>query len=153
MFIPYLSNAFNIENKDLENIENIETFNIENIENKDLENLTLQILKKIDISHWVKTQRSKIVIIKLFRRKDASKIRSEKKKLMGENLTSLGISTPVYINDSLCIYYKKLWAKCKKLHNNKLIYFVNRIYLKIILRITEKFCFIVFCCCCCCGCC
>ena len=62
--MPYLSNAFNIENKDLENIENIETFNIENIENKDLENLTLQILKKIDISHWVKTQRSKIVIIK-----------------------------------------------------------------------------------------
>ena len=33
--MPYLSNAFNIENKDLENIENIETFNTENIEKKD----------------------------------------------------------------------------------------------------------------------
>ena len=22
----------------------------------------------------------------------------------------------------MCIYYKKLWANCKKLHNNKLIY-------------------------------
>ena len=62
------------------------------------------------------------MIIKLSRRKDANKIRSEKKKLKGKNLTSLGINTPVYINDSLCIYYKKLWAKCKKLHNNKLIY-------------------------------
>ena len=51
-----------------------------------------------------------------------NKIRSEKKKQKGKNLTSLGINTPVYINDSLCIYYKKLWAKCKKLHNNKLIY-------------------------------
>ena len=103
----------------------------ENIENKDLENLTLQIFEKIDISvdpenvedcHWVKTQRSKKVIIKLSRRKDANKIRSEKKKLKGKNLISLGINTPVYINDSMCIYYKKLWAKCKKLHNSKLIY-------------------------------
>ena len=88
----------------------------ENIENKDLENLTLQIFEKIDISvdpenvedcHWVKTQHSKKVIIK---------------KLKGKNLTSLGVNTSVYINDSLCIYYKKLWAKCKKLHDNKLIY-------------------------------
>ena len=62
------------------------------------------------------------MIIKLSRRKDANKIRSEKKKLKGKNLTSLGINTPVYVNDSLCTYYKKLWAKCKKLHNNKLIY-------------------------------
>ena len=64
----------------------------ENIENKDLENLTLQIFEKIDVSvdpgnvedcHWVKTQLSKKVIIKLCRRKDANKIRSEKKKLKG----------------------------------------------------------------------
>ena len=39
-----------------------------------------------------------------------------KKRLKGKNLTSLGI------NDSLCIYYKKLWAKCNKLHSNKLIH-------------------------------
>ena len=103
----------------------------ENVENKDLKNLTPQIFEKIDISvdpenvedcHWIKTQRSQNVIIKLSRWKDANKIRSEKKKLKGKNLTSLGINTPVYINDSLCIYYKKLWPKCKKLHNNKLIY-------------------------------
>ena len=45
-----------------------------------------------------------------------------KKKLKGKNLTSLGINTPVYINDSLYIYSKKPWAKCKKFHSNKLIY-------------------------------
>ena len=103
----------------------------ENIENKDLENLIFKIFEKIDISvdpenvedcHWVKTQRSKKVIIKLSRRKDANKIRSEKKKLKGKNLIWLGINTPVYINDSMCIYYKKIWANCKKLHNSKLIY-------------------------------
>ena len=66
----------------------------ENTESKDLENLTLHIFGKINVSvdldnvedcHWVKTQRSKKVIIKLSRRKDANKIRSEKKKLNGQN--------------------------------------------------------------------
>ena len=102
-----------------------------NIENKDLKNLALQIFEKIDTSvdpedvedcHWVKTQSSKKVIIKYSRQKDANKIRYEKKKLKGKNLTLLEINIPVYINNSLCIYYKKLWAKLKKLHNNKLIY-------------------------------
>ena len=64
----------------------------ESIENKDLENLPLQIFEKIDVSvdpgnvedcHWVKTQLSKKVIIKLCRPKDVNKIRSEKKKLKG----------------------------------------------------------------------
>ena len=58
------------------------------------------------------------MIVKLSRRKDANKIRSEKKKLEVKNLSSLGINAPFYINDSLRIYYKKLWAKCTKLHNN-----------------------------------
>ena len=34
----------------------------------------------------------------------------------------MGISSPLFINDSLCAYYKKLWAKCKKLWLNKYIY-------------------------------
>ena len=72
----------------------------------------MQIFEKIDISvdpgniedcHWVKTQRSKKVIIKLSGGKDANKICAEKKKLKGKNLTSLGINTPVYINDSVYI--------------------------------------------------
>ena len=57
----------------------------------------------------------KKVTIKLCRWKDVNKICVEKKKPKGKNLTSFGINTPVYINDSLL-------AKCKKLHNNKLIY-------------------------------
>ena len=34
----------------------------------------------------------------------------------------MGISSPIFINDSLCAYYKKLWAKCKKLWLNKYIH-------------------------------
>ena len=82
----------------------------ESIENKDLENLTLQIFEKIDISvdagniedcQQVKTQRSKKVIIKLSRRKDANKIRSEKKKLKGKNLT--------YIKTKFIIHLMRGW--------------------------------------------
>ena len=65
---------------------------------------------------------SKKVIIKFSKRKDASKVRTQKKKLKGKNLTSLGINKSIYINDSLCTSYKKLWAKCKKLRDNQVIY-------------------------------
>ena len=37
------------------------------------------------------------------------------------DLTSIGINNSVYINDSLCTYYKMLWRKCKALQINKLI--------------------------------
>ena len=55
-------------------------------------------------------------------RKEANKVRTEKKKLKGKNLTSLGINKQIYINDSLCRCYKKLWAKCKKLRDNQVIH-------------------------------
>ena len=48
-------------------------------------------------------------------RKDADKIQRAKKKLKGLDLSSIGINSGVFINDSLCWYYKNLWAKCKKL--------------------------------------
>ena len=53
------------------------------------------------------------------KRKD--RIRHCKKNLKGMDLTSNGIPSPVFINDSLCQYYKMLWRKCKKLLTNKFI--------------------------------
>ena len=50
------------------------------------------------------------------------KIRSLKKGLKGMNLSSLSINSAVYINDSLCTYYKMLWGKCRKLLLNKYIH-------------------------------
>ena len=41
------------------------------------------------------------------------KIRSLKKGLKGMNLSSLSINSAVYINNSLCTYYKMLWGKCR----------------------------------------
>ena len=75
----------------------------------------------VEDCHWVASRTSKKVIIKLSRRKDANKIRRVKKNLKNLNLSSLGIKNPVFINGSLCSYYKMLWSKCKKLSSNKLI--------------------------------
>ena len=66
--------------------------------------------------------RNKWYIIKLSRRKDANKIRRVRKKLKGMNLSSIGITTPVYINDNLCSNYKMLWQKCKKLWSSRFIH-------------------------------
>ena len=104
----------------------------ETIENKDLERTVLGIFEKLDVMvdpnnaedcHWIKSSKGpKKVIVKLSRRKDANKIRLLKKGLKGMNLSSLGINSTVYINDSLCTYYKMLWDKCRKLLLNKYIY-------------------------------
>ena len=104
----------------------------ESVAVNDLEGKVLKLLEKIDVEvhpdhieacHWIKSNAGpKKVIIKMSRRKDADKIRRAKKKLKGLNLSSIGINSAVYINDSLCRYYKNLWAKCKKLWLNKFIH-------------------------------
>ena len=105
----------------------------ETTQNRNLEDLTLKVLNEIGViltlgtwskedCDWIKTQGPKKVIVKFSRSKDANKVRTEKKKMKGKNLTSLRINKPVYINDSLCAYYKKLWAKCNKLRDNKVIH-------------------------------
>ena len=47
-----------------------------------------------------------------------------KKGLKDFNSTNLSFSegTRIYVNDSLCPYYRGLWNECKKLWNNKKIY-------------------------------
>ena len=97
---------------------------------KDLEDTALNIFRKLDVEidssnieycHWLPSKGPKRAIIKFSKRKDANRIRHCKKNLKGMDLTSLGISSPVFINDSLCQYYKMLWRKCKRLLTNKLI--------------------------------
>ena len=63
------------------------------------------------------------VILKLSMRKDAAKIKLNKKKLKNIDHKELGLSsgTKVFINESLCGYYKLLWSKCKKLFLEKRI--------------------------------
>ena len=95
-----------------------------------MENTALNVFRKPDVEiapsniedcHWLPGKGPKRAIIKFSKRKDANRIHHCRNNLKGMDLTSLGISSPVFINDSLCQYYKMLWRKCKKLLTNKFI--------------------------------
>ena len=85
----------------------------------------MTLFEKIDIEvhpdyieafHWIKSNAGlKKVIIKMSRHKDADKIRRAKNKLKGLDLSLIGINSAMFINDSLCLYCKNLWAKRRKL--------------------------------------
>ena len=103
----------------------------DSISKNDLEETTLKIFDKLDVTidpsniedcHWLKSNGPEKVIIKFARRKDANLIRKKKTKLKGMNLCSIAINNPIFINDSLCQYYKMLWRKCKNLWSNKYIH-------------------------------
>ena len=99
----------------------------ETVTDTELEGKVSDVLKKIDCGikpknieacHWIKTKNGgRRVIIKCSKRKDVDRIRKNKKKLKTVDLRSLNIHNPVYINDSLCWYYKSLWIKCKRLRD------------------------------------
>ena len=102
------------------------------VTDNNLERKVLELLEKSDVEvhpdqieacHWIKPNAGpKKVIIKMPRRKDANKTRRAKKKLAGLDLSSIGINSAVFINDSLCRYYKSLWTECKKLWLNKFMF-------------------------------
>ena len=59
----------------------------------------------------------KKVIIKLSKRKDVARVMNNKKKLKSMKPQNIGLPSgcKIYINESLCKYYKYLWWKCKLL--------------------------------------
>ena len=60
-------------------------------------------------------------IVKFSRRKDCEHLMHIKKGLKYLNPTNLSFpeGTKIYVNDSLCQYYRGLWNEYKKLWNNK----------------------------------
>ena len=107
----------------------------ESVTDNDLEGKVLKLLEKINAEvhpdyieayHWIKSNAEpKKVMIKISRSKDADKIRRTKKKLKGSGLSAIGINSSVFINDSLCRYFKNLWAKYKKKCLNKFIHVIH----------------------------
>ena len=106
----------------------------ESIQNDDLEDCVTKILNEcdtpvdltnIEACHHLRSKaRSKKVIIKLSKRKDVFNILQRKKKLKSVDITKVGLpqGSLVFINQSLCSYYKYLWSLCKRLHLKKLIH-------------------------------
>ena len=74
------------------------------------------ISDNIEVCHRI-SRKSDQVIIKFSRRKDCQQALSVKKDLKNSNMVDVGLpeSTRLYVNQSLCSYYRLLWSKSKKL--------------------------------------
>ena len=80
--------------------------------------------ENIESHHRLKGKGSKgRVILKLSKRRDAEKVKLNKKKLKNIDHKKIGLSsgTKVLINESLCGCCKLLWSKCKELYLGKKI--------------------------------
>ena len=74
----------------------------------DIDSVNIEACHCLKLNHW-----SKNVIVKLARRKDASKILRGKKKSKTADLSQKGFppNTIVFINESLRSYYRFLWSE------------------------------------------
>ena len=100
------------------------------VKQEDLEPKVLNIFKEIDVvidpkdvEACHRVGKFNRVIIKLSKRKDVSKVLSNKRKLKDIDPQKFGIDEDkkIYINESLCSAYRKLWSMCKQLHAAKKI--------------------------------
>ena len=97
------------------------------VDDKNLETKVLSIFQKIgctidptfiDDCHQLRKNNDR-VIVKFTRRKDCKQILKVKKDLRNLDMEDLDLprGTKIYINQSLCSYYRILWSKVKRLQN------------------------------------
>ena len=87
----------------------------------DIDPLNIEACHRLKSNHWPKK-----VIVKLVRRIDASKVPGGKKQLKTTDLSQNGFlpNTIVFVNESLCSYYRFLWSECKKVWSkNSIVFF------------------------------
>ena len=97
----------------------------------DLEEKVLKIIEKvgcpiegnnIEACHQISKKNEKI-IVKFSRRKDCQNVLNAKKELRKLDMKETGFpeDNPIFVNQSLCTYYRVLWSKAKRLHSLKRI--------------------------------
>ena len=78
----------------------------------------------IEACHPLKSDNKNKIIVKFSKRKDCQAVLENKKKL--KNLLNeefeVETNSKVFVNQSLCKYYKLLWSQCKSLWNDKMIF-------------------------------
>ena len=79
-------------------------------------------------------------IVKFTNRKDCLRILRVKRQLKGldTSVVDLPEGTKIFINESLCPYYRGIWSKCKKLMDKQKLYQYYTINGLIRLRIEES---------------
>ena len=86
--------------------------------NADIDPVNIEACHRLKSNHWPK----KFLAI-LAKKNDALKILREKKKLKTTDVSHQGFppNTVVFINESLCSYYRFFWLECKRLLSKKSI--------------------------------
>ena len=84
------------------------------------------------------TNASKRVIVKFVNRKDAESIMSKKFTLSSTDFSRLNINNKVYVNPSLCPYYRYLWGRCKDLQRRKMIHHVFCLGSVVAIKLTDQ---------------
>ena len=76
----------------------------------------------IEACHRLKKDSDR-TIIKFSKRKDCQQVLKVKKDLKNMSFTDidLPVGTTLYMNESLCSYYRWLWSSCKKLRHANII--------------------------------
>ena len=70
-----------------------------------------------------KKKKNERIIVKFSRRKDCQNVLNAKKDLRKLDMKEIGFpeDNPIFVNQSLCTYYRVLWSKAKRLHSLKRI--------------------------------
>ena len=117
----------------------------ESVKQDELEYKVLRIFKKVgcdipsdNIEACHRVGRHNNVIIKFSKRKDCQQIFSVKKDLSKLDMKEVDLpeGTQIFVNQSLCPYYKSLWSKSKKLRSLGKIhsFFISNSTIKIKLQ-------------------
>ena len=117
------------------------------VSNENLESKVLEVFSKVvceilsrDIEKYHRLANNDRVIVKFLRRKDCDQVLSVKRDLRKIKLEDIGWrgSNYIFINPSLCPYYRMLWSKSKRLLD---LGKINNFYVssgKIKIRIQES---------------
>ena len=94
------------------------------VSNENLESKVLEVFSKVgweilsrDIEACHRLTNNDRVIVKFLRRKDCNQVLSVKRDIRKIKLENIGLrgSNSIFINPSLCPYFKMLWSKSKRL--------------------------------------
>ena len=83
-----------------------------------------ELVDKNDIDNCHRLRYKERTIVKFFQPKDYKQVLQCKQDLWSVNMSNLDLpeGTKLFIKESLCTYYKGIWAICKKLWNRKQIH-------------------------------
>ena len=84
------------------------------------------------------TNVSKSVIVKFVNRKHAESILPKKFTLSPTDFSRLNINNKVYVNPSLCLYYRYLWGRCKDLQRRNMIHHVLCLGRVVAIKLTDQ---------------